>query len=319
MNLRGAKIGVTGATGMVGRYLMRALHERGAHPVAVVRTPDKAPSLPALGYAYRKADLSDRKALEAAFEGLDAVIANAAVIALGGQKPDEVMKNNVEGTRNVFEAIAAHRIKRAVMTSSCVVYQPQSVRYTEASPLRSHTQNAHRLNCYAVSKAGAEVAAREVSAKNGIGLSIARPHQIHGAYDENGFTLWFRRLMAPRWLSVWMTHWYFPSVYAGDLAEAMCRMLENDAAAGEAFNVTGEPGKESYWQHMQAWREAGQRVPKVVIPIPWPSRREFSIEKANRILGWSPRPLVDSFKDLVQFETEIEKQLSVVGGATPPR
>jgi dihydroflavonol-4-reductase len=305
VELRSRRVGVTGATGMVGRYLMRALRARGAVAVGVVRSPDKPPSLAAQGFETRRADLGDVGALERAFSGLDAVIANASLIALGGQRPDEVLRTNVEGTRNVFEALGRAGVRRAVLTSSCVAYAPRSGhRYDETHPLRAPGGRVHRFNCYALSKALAERAAEEAAARSGIGLSIARPHQILGAWDQTGFTRWFRLLMAPRWLSVWPTHWYYPSVYAGDLAEAMCRMLEEDRAIGEAFNITGEPGRDSYWGHMRAWREAGQRVPRLVIPVPFPSRREYAIDKAARLLGWAPRPLAEGFRDLVAFEAE---------------
>ena len=59
---------------MVGRYLMRELAARGALPIAVVRSPNKALSLAALGYETRTAHLHDAEALTKAFAGLDAVI-----------------------------------------------------------------------------------------------------------------------------------------------------------------------------------------------------------------------------------------------------
>ena len=81
-------------------------------------------------------------------------------------------------------------------------------------------------------------------------------------------------------------------------------VLPHPEAVGEAFNITGEPGRDSYWSHMLAWRDAGQRVPRLVIPVPFPSRREYSIDKARRVLGWAPKPLVESFRDLVAREAE---------------
>ncbi|MFO0763115.1 MAG: NAD(P)-dependent oxidoreductase [Byssovorax sp.] len=301
--LSGQRIGVTGATGMLGRYLMASLRARGAEPVGVVRSPDKPPSLGAQGYSMRRADLADMPSLAKAFEGLDAVMANASVIALGGHRPAEVLRTNIDGVRNTFEAMARAGVKRAVMTSTSVAYVPRrGHRYVESDPLRALGGFLHRFNCYAVSKAEAERVAREICARSGIALSIARPHQILGAFDQTGFTRWFRLLMSPRWISVWPVFWRYPSVYAGDLSEAMCRMLERDAAAGEAFNVTGEPGRDSYWDHLLAYRAAGQRVPKVVIPVPFPARHEYSIEKAQRILDFKPRTLVESFRDLVSIE-----------------
>src|SRR5262245_15554381 len=100
---------------MVGRYLMRALEARGAHAVAVVRSPDKPPSLGGLGFEVRQADVTDKVALVRAFEGLDAVIANAGVIAIGWHRPADVMASNVGGTRNTFEAMAEAGVRRGVL------------------------------------------------------------------------------------------------------------------------------------------------------------------------------------------------------------
>ncbi len=289
---------------MVGRYLMRELRLGGADAIAIVRSPNKAPSLPDQGYACRVADLEDRASLEKAMQGLDAVMSNAALIAVGGQPASKVLRTNVDGTRNTFEAMASAGVKRAVLTSSAIVYRPRS--RAEEDAVRLGSERAHRFNCYAISKAAAEEVARDVGRKNGIDLSIARPYQIYGAFDHKGFTAHLRRMMRPRGISVWMTHWYFASVYAGDLADAMCRMLENDDAVGETFNICGEPNRDSYWDHYEAWREAGGRVPWVVLPFPMPLRRSFSIDKAKRVLGWSPRPLRDGFTDLVRFERSAE-------------
>ncbi len=80
-------VAVTGATGFIGRYLVQALVERGTRVVGVVRSPDKVPALrdhPRV--EMRKADLADRAALTAAFDGVDAVISNAGLISIGGPR-----------------------------------------------------------------------------------------------------------------------------------------------------------------------------------------------------------------------------------------
>ena len=51
--------GVTGATGLLGGYLIRALLRRGADPIAVVRNPQSAAALRSLGVEVRTADLGD--------------------------------------------------------------------------------------------------------------------------------------------------------------------------------------------------------------------------------------------------------------------
>ena len=49
MELRGTTVAVTGATGFLGRYIVRSLLERGARVVGVVRNPDKGRDLAAAG------------------------------------------------------------------------------------------------------------------------------------------------------------------------------------------------------------------------------------------------------------------------------
>lgn len=45
MTLAGRRIAVTGASGFIGRALLDAVGARGAHPIAVVRSPEKLAGL----------------------------------------------------------------------------------------------------------------------------------------------------------------------------------------------------------------------------------------------------------------------------------
>ncbi len=303
MNLRESKVAVTGATGFIGRYIVRSLLERGAHVVAVVRNPDKLPRMAELGVETRKADLADRDALTRGFEGVDAVISNAAVVSLSGESRDEMIQHNHDGTVNVFQAIADAGVKRAIQTSSAVVYRNHGPRhlYLETDTLREQHDPKAFLSAYAVSKACAETTAWEFCADHDITLSTVRPHSVHGAYDNGSFTLWFKRLMALP-LTIYPTHMRYPSVYAGDIGEAMCRILEAPASAGNAYNITGAPGEFSYWDLYRAYKDAGGAVPSLMIPVPVPLQQRFSIERAVGDLGWSNRPLVDGFRDMLAVE-----------------
>src|SRR3989337_1673582 len=131
MDLSKSKIAVTGATGFVGRYIVRVLLQRGAHVIGVVRNPARVPSLAGMGVELRKADLANVGELTLGFQGADAVISNAAAIALiGGQNNRRALiESNVQGTRNVFEAVVAAGVGRMITTSSAVVYRPKPDHY----------------------------------------------------------------------------------------------------------------------------------------------------------------------------------------------
>jgi nucleoside-diphosphate-sugar epimerase len=154
---------------------------------------------------------------------------------------------------------------------------------------------------YAWSKAASERAAWRLAAQQGVALTTLRPHTVYGAFDEHSFTPWMKRLMA--WpVAPWPTHLALPPVYAGDVAEAVCLALERPAARGRAYNVTGEADRHTYWDLMEAWRAAGGRAPRVVVPVPVPMRRRYAVERAHAELGWRNRPLVEGFREMLALE-----------------
>ncbi len=70
-------IAVTGATGHLGRLVIRDLLNRNVAPsdiVAVVRSPEKASELAARGVEIREADYTNPDALESALEGVDRLL-----------------------------------------------------------------------------------------------------------------------------------------------------------------------------------------------------------------------------------------------------
>lgn len=302
MNLTGSTVAVTGATGMVGSYLVRTLVERGARVIAAVRSPAKMSA--AVGKVatsdqveVRRADLTDREALTRAFDGCDAVFSNAAVVSIGQHSREHLMQTNVQGTANVFEAMRRCGVQRAVMTSSTSVYARKRGTYREGDPLWERDAWVPRPLYYGITKAQAEREAWRLAGEYDIDLSVARPSGIYGANDNTGFTAWIRRLTRIPLVTVFPTHCYVPAVYAGDLAEAMVRMLERPSVSGQAYNVCGDPDI-SFWSLLRAYRAAGGDVPPVVLPFPFPLRFTYAIERAKRDLDFENRPLVDGFTHL---------------------
>ena len=302
-SLRGSCVAVTGATGFIGRYLVHELLSRGAKVIGAVRSPDKVPSLIAQGVEMRRADLADVDALTRAFDGCDAVIANAGVVSIGRKSRAELMAANARGTQNVFTAIARAGVGRAVMTSSVSVYRRQRRAYVESDPLIAADARVPRPLYYAQSKAVAEREAWRVAAENDIELSVARPGGVYGAFDRTGFTSWLRRIMRVPLLSVFPTHLRIPNVYAEDLARAMVNMLEVSKSVGRAYNLTGDPDL-TFWQMQRAYRDAGGQAPPLVLPIPIPLRFCYSNQRAIEDLGFKNRAPKAAFEHMLQLEAD---------------
>ncbi len=104
------KIGVTGATGQLGRLVVGSLLEKcpAAEIVAVVRDAEKAADLSRKGVEVRVADYTDRASLDTALSGLDKLLLVSSN-AVGQRVPQH---------SNVIDAAKAAGVKHLVYTSA---------------------------------------------------------------------------------------------------------------------------------------------------------------------------------------------------------
>lgn len=305
MELKGKTIAVTGATGFLGRYIVAVLLQRGAHVVGVVRNPARVPELAQRGVELRQADLAEPDRLSAGFQGADAVVSNAALFAVnkmfgfGDRNWREHERTNIEGTRNVFEAIHAAGVQRVVHVSSVAVYAKRSQpSIDEDHPQLSEQTRRTPANAYQISKAVSEQLAWRLAEQYSLQLTTVRPCGIYGAFDPNFMAVFKRLLKLP--VSVFPTLLQLPMVYAGDVAEAIALALEKPVAIGKAYNVTGEDRR--LWEFLEAWKAAGGKAPLLTIPLPVPIKHSFDHGRARRDLGWQNRPYVDALRETVALE-----------------
>ncbi|NNE47882.1 MAG: SDR family oxidoreductase [Rhodothermales bacterium] len=112
---------VTGATGLVGSAVVSELINRG-ESVRILRREKSAMDL--LGELadkvdHRIGDVTDRVSVDEAMQGVDVLYHVAARLGFGGKKETrDMMRVNVDGTRNVVDAALHAGVKRMVHTSS---------------------------------------------------------------------------------------------------------------------------------------------------------------------------------------------------------
>ncbi|QDU80165.1 GDP-L-fucose synthase [Polystyrenella longa] len=102
------KVGLTGANGNIGTTLREGLRDEVEFHYFTHKAEDLEGTV---------ADLSDSSQVEGIFEGLDAVIHLAGYI-MPSTPWDEVLKNNIDATYNVFEECRRAGVKKIIFAST---------------------------------------------------------------------------------------------------------------------------------------------------------------------------------------------------------
>ena len=127
------KIGITGATGFIGKHVADLARERGHEPVAFSRDPK-----PTKGFASTRRFTLDEKP---DLSGLDAVVHLAGESIMGlwtADKKRRILASRVEGTRRIVESLEASPDSPAIFVCGSAIgyYGDAGEReVTESSPL----------------------------------------------------------------------------------------------------------------------------------------------------------------------------------------
>ena len=111
---------VTGASGIVGHFVVENLIQRGHKIRAIKRPQSNTKKLEQWqnSIEWVEADLLDLVALEKAFQGVDRVVHCAALVSFHKEDKAEMIKVNVEGTANMVNMALKANIKKFVHVSS---------------------------------------------------------------------------------------------------------------------------------------------------------------------------------------------------------
>jgi NADH dehydrogenase len=271
---------VFGASGAVGRHVVRALARRGYRVRAAVRNPNTALFLQPLGNVgqieFMQANLRVRWSVDRAIEGASHVVNLVGILHEGGRQTFDAVQDF--GARAVAEAARAEGASLVHM--SAIGADPDS----EAG--------------YAASKGRAEIAVREIIPA----AVIVRPSIIFG--PEDGF---YNRFASMARLSPFLPligggHTRFQPVYVGDVAELIARAVEGSVKPGQTYELGGP--------EVKTFRECLEEMLKVIgrermlVNIPWSVAR---IQGA--VLGLLPNPLLTSGQvKMLEVDTIVSEQ-----------
>jgi nucleoside-diphosphate-sugar epimerase len=116
--MTGAKKLVIGASGFVGSHVTRQLVERGDDVRVMIRRTSSTKAIEDLDVEYHYGDIFDDAALRAAMAGCDDVFYCVVDTRAWLRDPTPLFRTNVEGLRHVLDAAADADLRRFVFTST---------------------------------------------------------------------------------------------------------------------------------------------------------------------------------------------------------
>lgn len=316
---------MTGATGFLGSELVKQLVGRGHQVVGVVRSPEKASLLKALGVVLHVADITDRESLRQPMIGVDGVFHTAAWYKIGVRHSREIAERvNVEGTRNVLEIARQLSIPRVVHTSTVGVFgdthgQLVDETYYARGPFLTEYDRSKWIAHYEVA-----IPMRDA----GMPIIIVMPGLIYGPGDTSAVRATLAQLLRNR-LFLTPKGVTFAWGYVEDIARGL-RQAMDSGTVGESYLLTGPV--HTFQEAFATAATIARRRPPLLHPPPalmrvaaslaarverWDFQFSYPAEtlrlmagttwigssaKAEKALGFTARPLEEGLRHTVEHE-----------------
>ena len=300
--LRGRSVFVTGAYGLLGSWLVKALIEQGARTTVLKRDAVVRSALVVEGTERRvnvvHGDICDADLIERAvgeYE-VDTVFHLAAqtIVGIANTAPLSTFETNIRGTWTVLEACRHLGVRRVVVAASDKAYGIHDrLPYREDFPLQPRYP-------YDVSKAATDMIARSYWHTFGLPVAVTRFANLYGGGDLNLSRLVPESALAaiegrrPVIRSDGTLERDF--LYVEDAVDAylaICRLLDEGVGAGEAFNAGGDEPHSVLEVVELMCRVAGTGVEPDVRGTGTPpgeiTRQWVDSSKLRTASGWAPR------------------------------
>lgn len=228
------KVFVTGGTGFTGSHLVKRLIARGDEVVTVDNQPGLFhDELVALGAEVHIGSVTDRDLMFQLSAGCD-VIHHVAAAFRRIDLPKEVYWDvNVNGTRWLLEAAAAHNVPKFIYCSTCGVHgDVKNPPAPEDAPITP-------ADYYQYTKYEGEKVAQEFIA-DGMDVAILRPAAIYGPGDPERWVMLFKRTMGGRFLMFGDGEATYHPLYIDNLIDAFILAADVPASKGQTYLIADE-------------------------------------------------------------------------------
>ncbi len=295
-----ARVLVTGANGLLGQHLIKALLENSYMIFATGRGDSRIPVPDGTNYSYWPLRLDD----EAGWENLFSVATPDFVIHAGAMtqidecelKRDECFEINVQGTARIL-ALSEEYAKHFVFISTDFVFDGVSGNYAEEDLVNP-------INWYGSTKVEAEVHVKSSS----IPWSILRTCLVYGdtlSGTRSNIISWVRSSLKKGEKIKVVSDQIRTPTYIKDLVRGILLLIEKKAAG--IFHVSGKDTLSPFEMAMKTAEYCGlnihliDRVDASIFSQPGkrPLKTGFNISKAGNILGFDPLSFDEGIRSML--------------------
>ena len=298
--IQGRRILMTGGGGFIGTVLAETLATANTVILYDIEFENNAFSFASLATHPNviciRGDLLDRERLREACADVDIVIHLAAVVGVQRVQMNtlDTLQVNLKGTETILEALPIKRIERFIYFSSSEVYGTHAYEVSEYAPTPIGSAQDPRW-CYAVSKVASEHIVQAYCREYGLPTVILRPFNIFGPkrIGDHAILRFIYQALNNEPVTVHNDGSAIRSwCYISDFIDGALRVLDNDDAVGQCFNVGNALNTVTMYQLACDIIEACESRSGIVF-LPFKQSdvhlRVPDISRAREILGFEPQ------------------------------
>ena len=248
-------VALTGATGFIGRHILRSLTERGYRVRVLLRRPVEVPEGAASAVV---GDLTRPMNMAAALSDVDAVVHSAGLAhAMSGAPEDDYRTLNTEATRRLAEAAARAKVRRFIFLSSiraqCGAMSPHAVGEDDA-PAPTEAYGRSKLE------------AERALAETGLDWVALRPVLVYGPGVKGNMAALLRLARSPYPLPLGGLSGRRSLISTESLAAAVDTVLQAPGPLNRAL-VAADPDPQTLPEMVVGLRRGLDRSPRL-LPVP---------------------------------------------------
>ncbi|GAB4566037.1 MAG: NAD-dependent epimerase/dehydratase family protein [Anaerolineae bacterium] len=278
---------VTGATGFIGRHLVRALCERGHQVRVLVRTPSRLRVLEGLPVEPIIGDLIQPGVVHKAVSGARWIF-NCAGLASDWGPWSAFQASNITGVQELLRAaLLDDHLERLIHVSTTDVYgYPNRRGVDEDAPM------VDRRLPYNSTKIAGERLVWQAHHDRGLPVTVIRPASVYGPHDPNYVGEFLNLLRSGLVVYIDGGETVAGLGYVENVVDLMLLAAEAPAAVGRAFNASD--GSSVTWRQFVEGlsRVTGLTARAISLPHDLAYALGFGMEMLWRVLRMSSRPLL---------------------------